>query len=142
MSMRLEKAMILAIATHLGEKDKIGEPYILHPIRVMQTFTVENLRIIAILHDVMGTNHAITAEAIEESEFGSPFIADALVALTRRNMEEYMDYINRVADNPMAKRVKIADLFDNLDPIRTNQLEHQTYMRLTRKYRRALSVLL
>jgi len=31
----LEDAIALAVESHRGQKDKAGEPYILHPLRVM-----------------------------------------------------------------------------------------------------------
>jgi (p)ppGpp synthase/HD superfamily hydrolase len=140
--MRLEKAMTMAIATHMGEVDKLGEPYILHPVRVMQAFDDEPSRIVGILHDVIKTNRRIKFIDIEDVSFGGHVIAEALDSITRREEETYEDYINRCKGNPLARRVKIADLFDNLSPARIKALDYQTYMRLSTKYKRALAVLL
>jgi len=49
----LDKAILIASTAHQGQMDKAGEPYILHPLRVMLTRRTETERICAVLHDVI-----------------------------------------------------------------------------------------
>ena len=51
--MNIDKALKIAIKAHKGQVDKAGEPYILHPLRLMNQFTDNNLIIISLLHDVV-----------------------------------------------------------------------------------------
>lgn len=110
--MHLDDAIRLAVLAHAGQTDKKGEPYILHPLRVMLACRPED-RVVAVLHDVMEDSDNLAAIALAElprPEF------DAILALTRRKAEgeTYEAYIERVRQNPQALRVKRADLADNL----------------------------
>ena len=42
-------------------------------------------------------------------------IIEAVDAITKREGEKYSDYFQRVMDNPIALKVKIADMTDNMD---------------------------
>jgi (p)ppGpp synthase/HD superfamily hydrolase len=108
----LEAAIALAVDAHCGQTDKAGAPYILHPLRVMLAMKSDDERIVATLHDVV-EDSAYTIEAIAY-DFG-PRVAEAVDALTKRKGESYDDYLARVAINPLAKSVKLADLADNSD---------------------------
>lgn len=108
----LDRAIMLATRCHEGQVDKGGQPYILHPLRVMLACQTEQERITAVLHDVMedcGVSWATIAR-----RFGDA-IADAVAALTREEGESYASFIKRCATNPIARTVKMADLADNMD---------------------------
>jgi hypothetical protein len=49
----LEHAIALAACAHAGQVDKAGQPYILHPLRVMLRLSGADERIVAVLHDVV-----------------------------------------------------------------------------------------
>jgi len=49
----LEKALTIAYTAHAGQVDKAGEPYILHPLRVMLKMRSDEEKIVALLHDVV-----------------------------------------------------------------------------------------
>jgi len=51
--MNLEKAIKIALEAHIGQVDKGGNPYILHPLRVMLSLNSEEERIVGVLHDVV-----------------------------------------------------------------------------------------
>ena len=109
----LESAIALAAKAHAGQKDLAGEPYILHPLRVMLKVASEPERIVAILHDVVeDTNHTLDDLRLAGC---SPEVVDAVDRLTRREGEDYFDYVARAAEHPLARRVKIADLEDNME---------------------------
>ena len=49
----IEKALQIAARAHEGQKDKDGQPYILHPLRVMNAVEGEPAKVVAVLHDVI-----------------------------------------------------------------------------------------
>jgi (p)ppGpp synthase/HD superfamily hydrolase len=114
--------------------DKAGEPYILHPLRVMLRLENEVGRIVAVLHDVL-EDTAIAVGDLRQAGYGEE-VLQALEALTRRKGEQYADLIERAARNPLARRVKLADLADNLDAARLPELTDRDRERLVR-YRAA-----
>ena len=128
----INKALALAIKAHHGQVDKCGKPYIFHLIRVALSLDDPTDKIIALLHDVV-EDADVTLDDIE-NEFGSE-IAHVIEKLTHRDSESYFDYIHRVGRNKTAIRVKIADLTDNLDPIREFKGRDNT------KYKNALKYL-
>jgi len=111
-----ETALGIALAAHAGQTDKRGVEYIKHPLRV--ALAVDHLgpehSIVAVLHDVIEDSAVQLASLYA---FG-PAVLAALDAITKRNGEEYSEYLQRVAANPIAKAVKLADLADNMDPRR------------------------
>lgn len=109
----LTKAIEIAAKAHDGQKDKTGAPYIFHPIRVASAFADEFLQTIAVLHDVVEDTGVTLAELDRLFPQG---VVNAVDALTRRDGEIYEEFILRVARNPNARKVKIADIRDNLRP--------------------------
>jgi (p)ppGpp synthase/HD superfamily hydrolase len=126
----LEDAIILAAGAHRGQVDKAGGPYILHPLRVMLRLGDEAGRIAAVLHDVL-EDTAITLGDLRQAGYGEE-VLQALEALSRREGEEYADFIERAARNPLARRVKLADLADNLDAARLPEITERSHERLVR----------
>lgn len=134
----LEKAISIAAQAHAGQADKAGAPYLLHPLRVMMKMTSDEERIAAVLHDLI-EDTGWSLERLKEEGFGAGILA-ALDHLTKRDGEEYGDFIERVKRNPLAVKVKIADLEDNLDASRLKEVTAADAARLE-KYRRALPLL-
>jgi (p)ppGpp synthase/HD superfamily hydrolase len=135
----LEKAIGIAVAAHRGQRDRSGAPYILHPLRVMARLATPSEKIVGILHDVVEDTHWTFADLAREG-FPQP-ILDALDCVTKREGEEYPDFVARSASHPLAKKVKLADLEDNMDVRRLPQVEEQDFQRLQKyiKAWRALS---
>lgn len=131
----LEVAIALACDSHRGQKDKAGQPYILHPLRLMLSFESTTEKIVAILHDVV-EDSPVTLERLRDLGF-EPSVVDAIDALTRREGESYDDFIDRVSANPLAARIKVRDLQDNLDVSRLPSLGDKDARRVA-KYHRAL----
>jgi len=115
----LEKAIDLAVDAYADQTDKGNATYIRHPLRVMEAVDTEPERIVAVLHDVV-EDADYSLENIEK-EFGEE-IRDAVDALTRRDDESYMDFIDRSAANQIAKKVKIADIEDNMNLTRLDSV--------------------
>ena len=129
---RLERAIAIALEAHAGQTGRSGEPYVLHPLRVMLRLHPEDDRIAGVLHDVVERSRKWTLKRLAAAGF-SKKIVDAVDALSRREGETYDDYIRRAAANRVACRVKIADLEDKLT----------SYPRKRRvpRYRKALAAL-
>lgn len=136
----LEKSIIIATKAHSGQFDKGGSPYILHPLRVMLSLDNDEDRIVGILHDVL-EDTSITLQHLEDNGFlGEIEILDALVSITRKSNESYKDFILRVKLNPIALRVKLADLRDNMDISRINNPTEKDFARIE-KYKKAYKLL-
>lgn len=115
----LERAVRVAVDAHEEQTDKAGATYIRHPLRLMEQMDTEHARVVAVLHDVV-EDAEYTSEDIEK-DFDTD-VRKAVDALTKRDDESYMEFIERVDDHPVARRVKIADLEDNLDLTRLDEL--------------------
>jgi (p)ppGpp synthase/HD superfamily hydrolase len=110
----LERAVAIAAEAHAGQVDKAGAPYLLHPLRVMLQMRTQEERIVAVLHDVVEDSEFWMLDRLRAEGF-PPSIVEAIHALTRRLGETYDDFIGRAGRHPMARRVKVADLHDNMD---------------------------
>lgn len=115
--MDLERAIETAAGAHRGQRDKAGEPFILHPLRVMNACSTRSQQIVAVLHDVVEDTHW-TLDELRQEGLGEELVA-AVDAMTRREGETYADFVDRAARNPIAHAVEIADLRDNLDMTRS-----------------------
>lgn len=134
--MDLEQAIELAAKAHRGQVDKAGKPYILHPIRVMQHCAPDtDAMIVGVLHDTIEDTF-VTEELL--LEMGTPVhIVDAIHLLTRREEDTYKEFVERIAKNPLARKVKIKDLEDNMSKERNPPPVSDKVARRLLKYRRA-----
>ncbi len=136
----LERAIALAAQAHEGQVDKAGAPYILHPLRMMLSVDTPEARVAAVLHDVV-EDTPVSLEELRAEGFSEAVIG-AVEALTKRPEEEddYDAFIRRVAPNPLARQVKLADLRDNCDVSRIAQPSEKDWRRIE-KYKRAIQYL-
>lgn len=125
-----EKALQIALQAHLGQRDRYGEPYILHPLRVMSRLDSGDEKIVALLHDVI-EDSPLTLEQLASKGFTEKII-NAVDALTKRAGEDYMKYIARVTSDTLARVVKLADLEDNMDLRRCKELATDDINRMNR----------
>ncbi len=130
----LENAIAFAARAHAGQQDKAGEPYILHPLRVMLRCATEDERMAAILHDVV-EDCGVTLDDLRRAGFPAEVVR-AVDLLSRREGEAYEAFIERLRPDPLARRVKLADLEDNIDLRRRIPLAEEDFARLDR-YARA-----
>lgn len=136
----LHKAIEIATKAHDGQVDKAGRPYIGHPLRVMAMGTTEEEKIVGVLHDVVEDSDW-TFERLADEGFSSEVI-DALRCVAKLSQSEpYDKFIQRVKANPLAVKVKISDLTDNMDVRRLAYISEKDVKRL-RKYLRAYKQLL
>ena len=148
----LAQAILLAAKAHKDQVDKAGEPYILHPLRIMfrlrELGYSESAQAAAVLHDVVEDTE-ITIGEIEDLD---PYVADLVDRLSRREWEEllgngewttkkeeYAKFIRRAAENPMSRMIKYLDIRDNL--ARLDKLTPANQEFLTKRYAKALAIL-
>ena len=137
----LEKAIEIALEAHRGQNDRYGAPYILHPLRVMNRMNTELEKIIAVLHDVVEDTEWTFADLRKEGF--SEKVITALDCLTKRENEPYESLISRAASNPLARRVKLADLEDNMDARRLKNFtpkDAERFAKYIAAWRRLLGV--
>jgi (p)ppGpp synthase/HD superfamily hydrolase len=140
----LEAAIEMAVRAHRGRVDKSGEPYVLHPLRVMFRLREQGHRVevqaAAVLHDVVED----TPVTLNEIAALSQEVAVLVDAMTRRivgeTKEVYVDFIRRAANNPEARALKIADIEDNMS--RLDRLRPEEAAFLAKRYKRALEILM
>lgn len=138
---RICDAIELACRAHRRQLDLGGEPYIWHVLRVgMSLLPDEDAVIVGILHDVLEDSDLTYAEI--RSAFGQP-VGLNILHLTRQKTQPYADYIDLVRHRPLASRVKLADLADNLRPERLILAAGSCadVARLVRKYSRAMLIM-
>lgn len=135
---KLEEAIILATNFHAGQVDKADQPYILHPLRVMQAVTSEKERIVAVIHDIVEDTEVDLSYI--QLNFGME-VAVALDHLTRREGESYSNFINRCKENDLARVVKKADIMDNMNLGRLKTITDEDVKR-NMKYSKALGILM
>jgi (p)ppGpp synthase/HD superfamily hydrolase len=134
----LDHAIAIAIKAHSGQVDKAGQPYILHPLRIMFKFQSEDEMIVAVMHDVVEDSE-VTFSNLNEKGFSDKVI-DAIECLTKRTNEDYESFIMRASKNSIAKKIKIEDIRDNLDLTRLHKITEKDLQRIE-KYHRALKML-
>ena len=134
----LERALSIATEAHAGQTDKAGAPYLAHVLRVVYASPAGDAAIVAMLHDVV-EDSPWTIEQLAAEGF-SPDIVEAVDAMTRREGEDYFDFVGRAAANPLARIVKRADLLDNMDRTRLKREPTERDQERLAKYRVALAI--
>lgn len=135
LSEQLKLAIQIAISAHDGQFDKFnGRPYLEHPFRVMNAGHTLQEKIVGVLHDVVEDTDR-TLNELKENGF-SQEIVEAIDAISKRDNEPYDDYMARVLNNPIAIRVKMNDLSDNMDIRRWKEVQSKDIPRL-QKYHSA-----
>lgn len=117
MNPTLEDTLLFALEKHRGQTDKAEKPYIFHPIRVMENLganATQHEQMAALLHDVV-EDCGVSLDDLRRLGFPDEVVqAVHLLTKNKEGERDYMKAIERVAPNPIARRVKIADLTDNL----------------------------
>lgn len=134
----LDRAIEIATEAHAGQTDKAGEPYIAHPLRVAVVVPEGEAQIVAVLHDVV-EDTPWTLDDLRAEGFSETVLA-GIDAVTRREGEDYFDFVLRAGRDPLGRAVKLADLADNMDETRLGELTERDQSRLE-KYRKAFAVL-
>ena len=132
------KALRLAYEAHAGQFDKSGVPYVFHPLHLAEQMDDEDSIVAALLHDVVED----TAYSLADLQaMGFPAgVLEAVALLTHDPAEPYLSYVARVKENPIARRVKLADLRHNSDLSRIDQVTERDLERVE-KYAAAIRLL-
>jgi len=131
--MDLARAISIAAVGFEKVKDKGGNPYILHCLRVMNQMDTEEEKIVAILHDTI-EDGVCTIESLFKEGF-SVRVVNALMLLTHEKGKPYDEYIKAIATDPIATKVKKADLKDNSDITRLKGLTKKDFDRMEKYHR-------
>ena len=136
-SLILGHAYLLAATVHAFQFDKCGVPYLHHVVRVADAMDNDTERAVAILHDVLedcGSAKRANKLYFQILTMYGQIVAMAVRTLTKNPDEDYAEYIARVAKNPLATKVKLADLTENLRAERLVKLPLEDQNRLRHKY--------
>ena len=133
-----KKAMKIAFEAHKNQVDKSGLPYIYHPIHLAEQMDDEESVTVALLHDVVEDTDW-TLEQLKAEGFSDSVIM-ALSYMTHDDNVPYMEYVIKIAENPIAKKVKLADLMHNSDLSRLDCVDDKAKKRV-KKYESAIQVL-
>lgn len=134
----LDKAAYICITKHQGQRDKSGCAYFQHPMRVAMRCATDEERIVALLHDIIEDTGLTPNDILNE---GFPkHIVEAILSVTKRDMESYEEFVARAKKNPIGRQVKIHDLEDNLNVMRLDELSTEMTARFN-KYLKALGFL-
>lgn len=132
------RAMQIAYAAHHGQVDKSGVPYILHPVHLAEQMTDEHTTCVALLHDTVEDTY-VTMDMLAQ-EFPSE-VTDAVALLTHNDGSDYLEYVQRIKANPIAKAVKLADLRHNTDISRLHSAGMDSKLRKQQLYQQAIAIL-
>lgn len=135
----LTTALHIAMDAHDGQVDRAGKPYIYHPLTVASMTDNFDAFVTALLHDVMEDSH-YTTEDLQQAGIPDHIIA-ALRLLTHDKEEPYLDYVQSVKENDLARAVKLCDLKHNSDLSRLPEVTEQDRER-AEKYRKAMDLLM
>lgn len=136
-----KKAMKIAYEAHHGQVDKGGSPYIFHPYHLAEQMDDEFSTCAALLHDVVEDTDVTFADL--EKDF-PPAVLEVLKLLTHADDEEYYVYVRKLKDNPIAKKIKLADIAHNSDQSRlvgTDKDNPETKEYFRKKYAKAIEIL-
>ncbi|MBP3897429.1 MAG: GNAT family N-acetyltransferase [Mogibacterium sp.] len=137
---KTKKAMKLCYEAHAGQTDKSGLPYFHHPMHLADQMDDEDSTVVALLHDVVEDTE-YTFSDLEAMGFGDAVIG-ALRLLTHDDSVPYLDYVREIAKNPIARKVKLADLTHNSDLTRLDREPTEKDLERVEKYRKAKGILL
>lgn len=133
------KALWIADKAHMGQKDKAGQDYIYHPMRVADALA--NNKSLSLLDRTEGSIAGMLHDVVEDTDITINYLREhgfpenilfAIDCLTRREGENYQDFIVRCCQSKIAMRVKIADLEDNLDMRRLKHITEKDIERINR----------
>lgn len=135
---KTKKALKLCFEAHKAQLDKSGMPYVFHPFHLAEQMKDENTTIVALLHDIIEDTDYTFNDLIAMGFDGA--IIEAIKLMTHEEGVPYMDYVEKIKSNPIAREVKLADLRHNSDLSRLDAPTEKDKMRVE-KYRKAIVLL-
>ncbi|AZG71549.1 GTP pyrophosphokinase [Shewanella livingstonensis] len=126
----IEKSLEIALKAYSGKQDKAGKTYILHPLRVMAKMDTEYEMAVALLHDVIEDSDYTADDLLTQGI--PPDVVNAVQLLSKVAGETYDQFIGRIIDNPIAIKVKMADIEDNINILRLEVVEVKDLQRVAK----------
>lgn len=117
----LDKAAMICVTKHAGQRDKMGCAYFQHPMRVAMHCTTDAEKIVALLHNTIEDTD-VTPDYLLAEGFPRE-IVDAVLSVTKREGESYEDFVRRASQNHIGRVVKLRDLEDNLNALRLDHFD-------------------
>lgn len=133
-----KKALKLCFEAHKEQIDKSGMPYVFHPFHLAEQMQDEESTIVALLHDVVEDTD-YTLDDLSKMGIDDSVVA-AINLMTHEDGVPYMDYVEQIKTNPIAKTVKLADLRHNSDMTRLDVVTPRDQER-AEKYLAAINLL-
>ncbi len=131
------RAFIIMLRAHYGQKDKGGNFYFLHPLRVSMDVKSKSSKIVALLHDTLEDSNKYT---IDDFTFLDDEQSAALLLLSHKESDDYFEYIDKIKSNKIAREVKMSDLKDNMNLKRIANPTAKDFRRIE-KYKMAMKKL-
>ena len=145
----LGKAIAFAVDCHKDQFDKGGNPYILHPLHVMNKLIEKypddiKLHIVGVCHDTIedkfANNHFYGFSVFANEVTNDPEVNLSLELVTKKKNQSYSDYINGIYFERRATLCKLEDLKHNSDITRLKGLTNKDFDRI-KKYHASYCVL-
>lgn len=133
-----KKALKLCFEAHKHQTDKSGMPYVFHPLHLAEQMDDELSTVVALLHDIV-EDTSYTLYDLKSMGFPAPVI-EAVALMTHQRAVPYLDYVAKIKGNPIARKVKLADLRHNSDMTRLDQVDDRARERV-KKYAAAIRLL-
>ncbi len=132
-------ALRICFDAHKDQVDKSGLPYVFHPFHLAEQMKTEHEVCVALLHDIMEDTD-LTACDLIEAGIPETYVATCKL-MTHAPGVPYLDYVRALKDDPVARKVKIADLLHNSDLSRLNGEPTASDLARREKYQMALDLL-
>lgn len=140
---QLAVAIKISSEVHVGQFDKSGQPYILHPLKVMHYLGRDadfETMCIAVLHDsIEDQPNKVTYDRLKKEGLSNRVI-EGVRAVTKVPGETNDEYLNRICQNEDAIRVKLCDIRHNTDIRRLKGITEKDFNRV-QKYHKMQVVL-
>lgn len=139
----LKKAVEIAQKAHTGQfREGNNEPYINHPLRVMEAVKGygEDYQIVAVLHDTIEDCDWVTPQYLQEQGM-KPELIEGVLSVTKRDNEPYGTLIHRAMSDKYGRVIKPADIDDNSNETRLKYLPKKRADKLRQKYNKAKQII-
>ena len=134
---RTKRAMNIAYQAHHGQLDKGGMPYVFHPLHLAEQMDDEYSTCVALLHDVVEDTDTTLDDL---AKIFPKEVTDAIALMTHDDSVPYLEYVKTIKSNPIASKVKLADLKHNSDLTRLDTVDDKALERVE-KYKKAINIL-
>ena len=132
-----KKALKISFNAHKDQLDKSGMPYVYHPFHLAEQMDDEYSTCVALLHDVVEDTDTTLDDL---SRIFPKEVTDAIALMTHDDNVPYLDYVKTIKSNPIASKVKLADLEHNSDLTRLDTVDDKALERVE-KYKKAIRIL-